>query len=77
METIQNNIKDTSPSWECILASSTPGTTLAMSLIFERVLDAYKLNGFQQNFEHSFLRVYLIQNISFNLSKTEADLRLS
>ena len=37
-------------------SSSTPARTLERSLIFEGVLDAFKLIGFQPNFKHSFLR---------------------
>ena len=41
--------------------SGTPksSSTSAMSLIFERVLYAFKLNWLQPNLKHSFLRAYL------------------
>ena len=39
-------------------SSSTPAKNLQMSLIFEGVLDAFKLIGFQSNFDHSSLRAY-------------------
>ena len=58
MQTIQNVIKDTSPSQEHPQSSSTPAKTPEMSSIFERVLDAFKLNRFQPNFKQSFLREY-------------------
>ena len=56
MQTIQNVIKDTSPSQEHPQSSSTPAKTPEMSSIFERVLDAFKLIRFQPNFKHSFFR---------------------
>ena len=37
-------------------SSSTPARTLEMSLIFEGVLDASKLNRFHPNFKHSSIR---------------------
>ena len=40
------------------ISSSTPATTLNMSSIFESVLNAFKLNRFQQNFKHSFFIIY-------------------
>ena len=58
MQTIQNVIKDTSPSQEHPQSSSTPAKTPEMSSIFERVLDAFKLNRFQPNFKQGFLRAY-------------------
>ena len=39
-------------------SSSTPAKNLQMSSIFEGVLDAFKLIGFQPNFQHSSLRAY-------------------
>ena len=39
-------------------SSSTPAKNLQMSSIFEGVLDAFKLIGFQWNFKHSSLRAY-------------------
>ena len=56
MKTIQNIIKNTSFSLEHPPSSSTPEKTPEMSPIFERVLDAFKLNRFQPNFKHSSLR---------------------
>ena len=56
LQTAQNIIKDTSPSQECPLSSSTLATTAAMSLILNRVLDAFKLNWFKTNFKQSYLR---------------------
>ena len=50
--------KDTSPSQEHPQSSSTPAKTPKMSSIFERVLDAFKLNRFQPNFKQGFLRAY-------------------
>ena len=58
MHTIQNIIKDTSPSQEHPQSSSTPKKTPEMSSIFERVLDAFNLNRFQPNFKQGFLRAY-------------------
>ncbi len=58
VETLQNVIKDTSPSQEHPQSSSTPAKTPEMSSIFERVLDAFKLNRFQPNFKQGFLRAY-------------------
>ena len=58
METIQNIIKDTSPSQEHPQSSSTPAKTPEMSSIFERVFDAFKLIRFQPNFKHGLLRAY-------------------
>ena len=58
MQTIQNVIKDTSPSQEHPQSSSTPAKTPEMSSIFDRVLDAFKLNRFQPNFKQGFLRAY-------------------
>ena len=56
MQTIQNVIKDTSPSQENPQSSSTPAKTPETSSIFEKVLDASKLNRFQPNLKQSFLR---------------------
>ena len=56
--TIQNVIKGTSPSQEHPQSSSTPAKTPVMSSIFERVLDAFKLNRFQPNFKQGFPRSY-------------------
>ena len=39
-------------------SSSTLARTLEMSLIFEGVIDDFKLNIFQPNFKHSSLRAY-------------------
>ena len=58
MHTIQNVVKDTSPSQEHLQSSSTPAKTPEMSSIFDRILDAFKLNRFQPNFKQGFLRVY-------------------
>ena len=58
MQTIQNGIKDTSPSQEHTQSSSTLAKTPEMSSIFERVLDAFKLNRFQPNFKQGFLIAY-------------------
>ena len=44
MQIIHNVIKDTSPSQEQSQSSSTPAKAPEMSSIFERVLDAFKLN---------------------------------
>ena len=48
-------IKDISTSQEPPASSEPP----AMSLMFGSVLDALKLNRFQPNFKHSFLKAYL------------------
>ena len=58
MQTIQNVIKDTSPSQEHPQSSSTPAKTPEMSSIFERVLGAFKLNRFQPNFKYSLIWVH-------------------
>ena len=58
MWTIQNVIKDTCLSQEHPHSSSTPATTPVMSSIFEIFFYFFKLNRFQPNFEHSFLRAY-------------------
>ena len=58
MQNIQNVTKDTSTSQEHPQSSSTPAKTLETSSIFESVLDAFKLNRFQPNFKHGFLRAY-------------------
>ena len=58
MQTIQNVIKDTSPSQEHPQSSSTPATTPEMSSIFERVLDVFKLIRFQPNFKHGSPRAF-------------------
>ena len=39
-------------------SSSTPAKNLQMSSIFQGVLDAFKLIGFQPNFKHSSLMTY-------------------
>ena len=57
-QTIPNVMKDTSPSQEHPQSSSTPAKTPETSSIFERVLDAFKLNRFQPNFKQGFLRAY-------------------
>ena len=59
MQTIQNVIKDISPSQENLQSSSTPAKTPEMSSIFERVLDAFKLIRFKPNLNYIFLRAYL------------------
>ena len=58
MQTIQNFIKETSPSQEHTQSSSTLAKTPKMSSIFERVFDAFKLNRFQPNFKQGFLGAY-------------------
>ena len=54
-ETIQITTKDTSTDQEPPVSSKAP----TISSIFESVLDAFKLNIFQPNFKHGFLRAYL------------------
>jgi hypothetical protein len=51
-EMFQNIIKNTSSSQEHPPSSSTPAKNPEMSSIFERVLDAFKLNRFQPNLKH-------------------------
>ena len=42
---------------ELVASLSTPAKTVEMSLIFEGILDAFKLKRFQENYKHSSLRV--------------------
>ena len=58
VETIQNIIKDTTPSQETLKSSSTPRKTEEMSMIFVGVIDAFKLNRFQPNFKYSSIRAF-------------------
>ena len=64
-------IKDISTSQEPPASSKPP----AMSSIFEIILDAFKLNRFQPNFKHSFLRAYEDHPKRHHSSKTPAPLR--
>ena len=84
VKTIHNINKDTSPSQQHHNHHQLQKELLEMSSNFERVLDALKLNRFQPNFKHSPLRAYADHpkrhqghHISFILSQTEADLKLS
>ena len=69
MQTIQNVIKDTSPSQE---HQNHPQLQQELSSIFEWVLDAFKLNLFQPNFNLApSLHVQTIQNVIKNTSPSE------
>ena len=72
VQTIQNVNKDTSPSQEHPQSSSTPAKTPEMSSIFERVLDAFKLNRFQPNLNiASSGHMHTIQNVIKDTSPSQ------